>query len=47
MALGIDDVLGSGSPLARRLRGYETRDGQLEMAKAVQKALAEDGHLFV
>ena len=47
MALEIDDVLGSGSPLARRLPGYETRDGQLEMAKAVQKALEHDGHLFV
>ena len=47
MTLRIDDVLGSGSPLARRLPGYETREGQLEMAKAVQTALAEDGHLFV
>jgi len=40
-------VLGRGSPLARRLPGYEEREGQLAMARAVQVALDHDGHLFV
>ncbi|GAC1550231.1 MAG: ATP-dependent DNA helicase [Polyangiales bacterium] len=43
----VDEVLGPGSPLARRLKGYEQRDGQLAMARAVHDALAKDGHLFV
>ena len=43
----IDEVLGPGSPLARRLPGYEQRDGQLAMARAVHQALLHDGHLFV
>ncbi len=43
----IDAVLGPDSPLARRLPGYEQRDGQLEMARAVHRALTRDGHLFV
>ncbi len=43
----IDEVLGPSSPLARRLAGYEHRDGQLAMARAVHEALAKDGHLFV
>ena len=43
----VDDVLGPSSPLARRLKGYEHRDGQLAMARAVHDALAKDGHLFV
>lgn len=43
----IDEVLGPGSPLARRLAGYEHREGQLAMARAVHGALADDGHLFV
>lgn len=46
-ALTVDDVLGPGSPLARRLPGYEQRPGQLEMARAVHAALAREGHLFV
>lgn len=45
--LSVDDVLGPGSPLARRLPGYERRDGQLEMARAVHTALEMDEHLFV
>src|SRR5262245_23020076 len=45
--LTVDDVLGPGSPLARRLAGYEQRDGQLAMARAVYTALDRDGHLFV
>ena len=43
----IDEVLGPGSPLARRLAGYEHREGQLAMARAVHGALSDEGHLFV
>ena len=43
----IDAILGPSSPLARRLPGYEQRDGQLAMAHAVHEALTHDGHLFV
>jgi ATP-dependent DNA helicase DinG len=43
----VDDVLGPASPLARRLAGYEHREGQLEMARSVMRALSEDRHLFV
>ncbi|MBX3185410.1 MAG: ATP-dependent DNA helicase [Labilithrix sp.] len=43
----MDEVLGPRSPLARRLPGYEQRDGQLVMARAVHDALSRDGHLFV
>ncbi len=43
----IDEILGPASPLARRLPGYEQRDGQLAMARAVDEALRRDGHLFV
>jgi ATP-dependent DNA helicase DinG len=42
-----DEVLGPTSPLARRLSGYEHREGQLEMARSVLEALTKDGHLFV
>jgi ATP-dependent DNA helicase DinG len=45
--LTVDDVLGPGSPLARRFAGYELRVGQLEMARAVHAALERDEHLFV
>ncbi|HVJ90353.1 MAG TPA: DEAD/DEAH box helicase [Labilithrix sp.] len=45
--LTVDDVLGPSSPLARRLVGYEAREGQLAMAHAVYQALTGDGHLFV
>ena len=43
----VDEVLGPSSPLARRLKGYEHREGQLVMARAVHEALSTDGHLFV
>jgi ATP-dependent DNA helicase DinG len=36
------DILGPGGPLGRTLRGYEDRPGQLQMADAVERALAED-----
>lgn len=45
--LTVDDVLGPGSPLARRLPDYEQREGQLAMARAVHRTLERDGHLFV
>ncbi len=47
VAAAVDDVLGPSSPLARRLAGYERRDGQLAMARAVRDALAGSKHLFV
>ena len=47
MPARVDEVLGPASPLARRLKGYEHREGQLLMARAVHEALAKDGHLFV
>jgi ATP-dependent DNA helicase DinG len=43
----MDEVLGPRSPLAQRLAGYEQRDGQLAMARAVHRALERDRHLFV
>jgi ATP-dependent DNA helicase DinG len=36
------DLLGPGGPLARGLGAYEERPGQLEMARAVERTLAED-----
>ena len=41
------DVLGPGSPLAHSLPGWELREGQLDMAEAVERALAEERHLVV
>src|SRR5262245_61336628 len=35
-------LLGPGGPLARAFPGYEEREGQLTMADAVERALAED-----
>lgn len=43
----VDEILGPQSPLARRLAGYEEREGQLAMARAVHDALIRDEHLFV
>ena len=37
-----DDLLGPDGPLASRWADYEPRDGQLEMARAVQDALERD-----
>jgi ATP-dependent DNA helicase DinG len=39
-------LLGPDGPMARRLPGYEIRDGQLEMAQAVERALADGRVLF-
>jgi ATP-dependent DNA helicase DinG len=41
------DVLDRGSPLAQALPGWERREGQLEMAEAVENALEREHHLFV
>src|SRR5277367_496272 len=41
------DVLGPGSPLSQALPGWEHREGQLEMAEAVEQALERENHLFV
>src|SRR5580693_1196377 len=41
------DVLDRGSPLAHALPGWEQRQGQLEMADAVESALERERHLFV
>jgi len=41
------DVLGPGSPLSQALPGWEHREGQLEMAEAVEQALEREHHLFV
>ena len=41
------DVIGPSSPLSQLLAGYEDRPGQLEMAEAVEDALATDRPLFV
>ena len=45
--VGAREVLGQGSPLSRTLAGWELRDGQLAMAEAVERALAEERPLFV
>src|SRR3970040_2355986 len=39
-------LLGPDGPMARRLPGYEIREGQLQMADAVERALGEGRVLF-
>jgi ATP-dependent DNA helicase DinG len=41
------DVLGADGAIARRLSGYEPRPEQLEMASAVESAIAGQQHLIV
>lgn len=41
------DILGPGGKVAERLRQYETRPQQLEMAEAVARAIREKRHLMV
>ena len=43
----LDDILGPNGALARGLPGYELRPGQLAMAEAVTRALAERRYLLV
>jgi ATP-dependent DNA helicase DinG len=45
--LDVDAVLGPGGLLARRLPGFEVRREQLEMARAVARALEQGGSLVV
>lgn len=40
------ELLGPSGPLARALRGYEVREGQLMMAEAVERSLAQE-HLLI
>ncbi|NRA97536.1 MAG: DEAD/DEAH box helicase [Planctomycetes bacterium] len=45
--LPIEDVLGRGGILSRRLDGFRERPQQVEMAEAVLDALREEAHLVV
>ncbi len=47
MTLNATSVLGSDGRIARRLDSYEHRPQQLEMAEAVERAIAESRHLLV
>ena len=42
----IDGVFGSDGLLSGRFEGYAPRRGQVDMAKAVERAIAEKGHLI-
>jgi ATP-dependent DNA helicase DinG len=46
MSHDIDDILGPGGLVAQRLAGYERRDEQLAMARAVEAAFAAPAHLL-
>jgi ATP-dependent DNA helicase DinG len=41
-----EEILGPSGPLSRALSAYESRGGQLEMARAVERALREERILF-
>ena len=43
---GVRDLLGEGGPVARRLPEFELRPQQLELAAAVEQALADRRHLI-
>jgi len=47
MALSVDDILAPGGMVAGKLAGYERRDEQLAMAKAVAGAFEACEHLIV
>lgn len=47
MELTVADVLGASGRIAQRLRNYEHRPQQLEMAAAVERAIAQPSHLIV
>lgn len=44
-ALTVDDVLGEGGRLAAALPGYEHREDQLALARAVERAISSRGYL--
>jgi ATP-dependent DNA helicase DinG len=41
-----EEILGPGGPLSRALSAYESRTGQLDMARAVERSLREERILF-
>jgi len=43
----IEDVLGRGGILSRRLEGFRERPQQLEMARSVSEAVTDEAHLVV
>ncbi len=45
MSLDIDSILGPGGAIARRLKNYEHRNEQLDMARAVAAAMTDQKHL--
>ena len=45
MSLDIDSILGPGGAIARRLKNYEHRNEQLDMARAVAAAMKDQKHL--
>jgi len=47
MTLTVDDILAPGGLVSRRLAGFERREEQLEMARAVAGAFADREHLIV
>ena len=47
MSLTVDDIFAPGGLIARGLSGYERRDEQLKMARAVADAFAGREHLIV
>ena len=47
VTLGVKDVLGDGGSIARRLKSYESRPQQIDMASAVQRAIEAKQHLVV
>ncbi|MGB2822825.1 MAG: helicase, partial [Phycisphaerae bacterium] len=47
MTPGVEDILAPGGIVSRHLGGYERRDQQLDMARAVAGAFADGEHLIV
>src|SRR5438067_1624141 len=45
--MSIQEILGPGGAVARRLPNYETRPQQIDMAEAVADAIADKRHLMV
>jgi len=47
MTSGVEDILAPGGLVSGKLTGYERRDEQLDMARAVASAFADHEHLIV
>src|ERR1700729_389728 len=47
MPANLDEVFGTSGPFARTLRGFEPRDGQLQMARLVERGILEGMHTIV